>query len=188
MKNLIKTLLISSMSLTFIYAQDSNSTVKDINATSKQEPPSSKGKITVKDINVTKTVGKGLVPVSKVDFFSTNIEVDFDGYASVIAVDTHGKRSLLLPSQTTPDTYVEKNKEITFLNKEKIMKQLPSGLHYLLVVVSQERLVLGMVTKDKKEISALEDDASLIKVLEDIQLGQYGKFVMKMVPIYTKKD
>ncbi len=136
------------------------------------------------DANTTKAQSKDLHVVSKGSFPVTDMQADFDGYVSAILIETDGKRSLLLPSRSIPDSYVEKGKPIAILEEKSVKAEIPEGLHYLLIVVSEQRLVLGAATKEKGSFSALTDDAALIHVLDDIRSGHYGRFRIKMLPLY----
>ncbi len=142
------------------------------------------GSALTKDINETQVQKKVLLPLVEGKYPTTAIEVDFDGHLTVILVDTQGKRSLLLPSKSTPDTYVEKNKPIAMLKEEAIGAQLSAGLNYVMIVASEQRLVLGATTKEEKFISALEDDKTMMQVLDDLRAGHYGNYMLKMLPIY----
>ncbi len=172
-----------------IQKEDTNVTQKpkkSITPFKKKEQKGTNSSKVQADTNITNA--KGLVPIDFGDYPLPAMQVEFDGYITAILIDTQGKRSQFLPSTISPDTYFKKDKTIAILDQDTVMEQLPVGLHYILIVASQERLILSVTTKKKKNISALEDDTALIKILGDIRLGQYGKFVMKMVPIYKQKD
>jgi hypothetical protein len=127
---------------------------------------------------------KSLIPLVTGEYPTTAMQTAFAGPLAVILVDTQGKRTLLLPNRSTPDTYFEKQKPIAMLKEEAILRQIPDGLHYIMIVASEQRLVLGAVTKEKKDISALESDAIMMQVLDDLRAGHYGQFVFRMMPIY----
>ena len=192
MRNIIKILLLGLVSLSVVNA-DVNSTIETTTKASKikVDSNSSKNKLlkVIKkskkvDDNKSKIEQKRLVPVVFGKYPVPNMQTDFDGYISAILIDSKGKRSQLLPSKLVPDTYVKKAEATSILDNDSIISQLPNGLHYMLIVISQERLILGITNKDKKYISALEDDTVLMDILESIRLGKYGKFAIKMVPIY----
>ena len=65
----------------------------------------------------------------------------------------------------------------------EIVKEIVIGNTDVKVAVISAEIPKEQVYKD-----ALEDDASLAEVLEDMRAGKYGQFNMKMVPIYKRKD
>lgn len=188
MNMISKILLAGVVCISLANSQEVVENNKTLEVVAKDNNGSTAKGVPTEDINKTLAQGKALIAPGLGDYPTTAMQVDFDGYVTVIRVDTRGKRSLLLPSESTPDTYVKKGTAIAMLDEGTIAVQLPRGLCYLMVVVSAERLVLGVATKEKKHISALEDDALLAKVLNDIRTGQYGQFAIKMLPIYKSKD
>ena len=186
MNNIGKLFLAGVMGLSLVYAQETNSTVVTHGKTVSKDKVLDTLKKT--DSNLSRVQSKDLVPLAIGNYPITDMKVDFDGYVSAIMIDTKGKRSLLLPSKSNPDTYVEKGKPISMLDEGTIITKLTKGLHYVMIVVREERLVLGFTTKEQIYMDALKDDVQLAVVLEDIRSGKYGQFSMKMVPIYKRKD
>lgn len=109
---------------------------------------------------------------------------EFDGYLSVIDIDTKANRNLILPSVKTPDTYIKKDTPLTLLKIENISQNLGSGLHYIMVILSEKRVIYAMQTKEKQDFDALKDDKYFDNILKGVQEGRYGKFVFRILPFY----
>ena len=130
-----------------------------------------------KDIIVSARVSYGEYP-------STVLVSPFKGFYTVIDIDTTGVRTLLLPNEKVPDTYVEANTTIDVLKEENIKNNISIGLHYVMVVFSEKRFILSMSIKDKITFDAFKDDKHFNKVLEELQAGKFGKYIFKMLPVY----
>jgi len=166
MRNFIITTILLSFTLIHASKSENNSTTKENNIT--------------KDIVVIQK------PTHFGEYPSMPKISKFDAYLSVIDIDTKANRNLILPSVKTPDTYIKKDENFTLLNIENISQNFDKGLHYIMVILTQKRVIYAMQTKEYKNFDALKDDKYFDNILKGVQEGRYGKFVFRILPFYKK--
>ena len=110
------------------------------------------------------------------DYMNLSIVPGFDGYMSIISINHTGKRTQVFPNKYTPDNFVEKDKLTEIFNKDyKLQAVSPLGLEYFVVVVTKERALFDITTKNGT-FDAFSDDKTFKKVLENIKSGKHGKY------------
>ena len=119
------------------------------------------------------------------DYMNLSILPGFDGYMSIISINNTGKRTQVFPNKFTADNFVEKDKLTEIFNKDyKLQAVPPLGLEYFVVVVTKERALFDISTKNGT-FDAFSDDKTFKKVLENIKSGKHGKYYLKLLLCYT---
>jgi len=122
------------------------------------------------------------------DYMNLSILPGFDGYMSIISINHIGKRTQVFPNKFAADNFVEKDKLTEIFNKDyKLQAVPPLGLEYFVVVVTKERALFDISTKNGT-FDAFSDDKTFKKVLENIKSGKHGKHYLKLLPCYTHKN
>ncbi len=121
------------------------------------------------------------------NYMDLSILPGFDGYMSIISINHIGKREQVFPNKYVPDNFVEKDKLSKIFNTDyKLQAVSPLGLEYFVVVITKERALFDISTKNGT-FDAFSDDKTFKKVLENIKSGKHGKYYLKLLPCYTHK-
>lgn len=120
---------------------------------------------------------------SLVKFF---IVSNFDGYMSIIHIDSKGKKEQFFPNENIPDSYVNKGQLID-LSYDKDKLSLSDGLGYFIVIISDKRVYFNSHTKGTI-YNAFSDEKIFKQILQDIYSNKYGKYSLNLLPYFTLKD
>lgn len=113
---------------------------------------------------------------------------DFDGYMTIIHVNSNGEKKQFFPSESMSDDYVKKGQLIDLsYNENKVNSDSTEGLEYFIVVITSKRVYFNVAEKNVI-YDAFSDEKMFNEIINDIKSNKYGKYFLKLLPYYILKE
>ena len=127
------------------------------------------------DLNANQNVEVG-------NFLNISATPNLDGYLKLIIIDPNGERKLVLPNGIH-NGYLQANQRFYTNNNQFALKTTkPTGLHYVVVVFSEQnaRMIMQQGTNG---YNAINNDHDLFSILQSIKHQNYGKSHISIFPM-----
>ena len=127
------------------------------------------------DLNANQNIALG-------DFLNITATPNQAGYLKLIIIDPNGERKLVLPN-SIHNGYLKANQRF-YTNNDQFALQTtkPRGLHYVVVVFSEQNARMIM-QQGMNGYNAIENDHDLLSLLQSIKQQNYGKSYISIFPI-----
>ena len=104
------------------------------------------------------------------------------GYLKIIIIDPNGERSLALPNGISRG-FLQANQRFYSNNNQFALKAMnPKGLHYVLMVFSEQNARMIM-QQGMNGYNAITNDQDLLSLLQSIKQQKYGKSHISIFPM-----
>lgn len=127
------------------------------------------------DLNANQNIGVG-------NFLNISATPNQAGYLKLIIIDPNGERKLVLPNGIH-NGYLEANQHFYTNNNQFALKTTkPTGLHYVVVVFSEQNARMIM-QQGANGYNAINNDHDLLSLLQSIKQQNYGKSHISIFPM-----
>ena len=128
------------------------------------------------DLNANQNIAVG-------DFLNISVTPNQAGYLKLIIIDPNGERKLVLPN-SVHNGYLKANQRFYTNNDQFALKTTkPRGLHYVIVVFSEQNARMIMKQGINGGYNAINNDHDLLSLLQSIKQQNYGKSHISVFPI-----
>lgn len=128
------------------------------------------------DLNANQNIAVG-------DFLNISVTPNQAGYLKLIIIDPNGERKLVLPN-SVHNGYLKANQRFYTNNDQFALKTTkPRGLHYVIVVFSEQNARMIMQQGINGGYNAINNDHDLLSLLQSIKQQNYGKSHISVFPI-----
>ena len=128
------------------------------------------------DLNANQNIAVG-------DFLNISVTPNQAGYLKLIIIDPNGERKLVLPN-SIHNGYLKANQRFYTNNDQFALKTTkPRGLHYVVVVFSEQNARMIMQQGINGGYNAINNDRDLLSLLQSIKQQNYGKSHISVFPI-----
>lgn len=117
------------------------------------------------------------------DFLNIAVTPNIDGYLQIVIIDPNAERSKVLPNYKH-NGYIRANEKFYTNNDNFALKATnPKGLHFVVIIFSQQRVNLAVQQGINGGYNALNSDQDFIHILQSINSQNYGKSYIRVFPI-----